>query len=363
MRKKWMMIAVLIVSALAFSVSFSAPVRVRAQGGGALSQLLGSVPDSPVSRTVMWYGSLGDLENVLKIKLNSLQDFQGLGKPQQTAYLLDVGTQVYYSPFSGTEHANEWKSTFGIDTFAIDRELTVGTSPNWYGVLQGRFDAGAITQALQGLGYQPNGNVLSLGADNASDPNNPANQIAAASYNRLVVTDALIKAAPSNAMIQAATTGNLILSDPAYNALAGTLENGGTIPNTTLLSAVLYNGSYLSDKVIGADPSGEKPLPRYQTAGIGYRRDATNRYWLVALVYANAGEANAAQAILADRLPRYASLTQGGRKLFDGWKISAKVVPAGSAQVVVVSMQMPSQTDVSLTELVSTKDLGFLATQ
>jgi len=365
MSKTWMMIAVLLTAALAFSGS-STPAH--AQDAGPLAQMLNQIPDNQVSRTVIWYGSLSDFERVLGFQLNSAADLQKLSQQQRAAYLIDVNSdrpQIYYSPFSGTDRPDDWQRTFGINPFTIEREVTVGATPKWYGVLQGQFDPAAVTQALQGLGYKGSGNILSLGGDNSNDPNNAANKIAGPLFDRVIVTANKIIAAPSTDLIQAAANGNPLGNDAGYKALVRMLEGSGTIPNTTLLSAALYNGAYLSDTVItGNQPANEKLLPRYQVAGVGYRRDASNRYWLITLVYTDANAANTAKTILADRLPRYVSVQpdQVGRKLFQGWKIAANVTPVDNFQVVTVSMQLPAQTDISLTELIEAHDIGFLAT-
>lgn len=365
MLKRWMMvIALVFVLGVA---TFASPAQALQGQGGALEQMLGQVPDNAVSRTVIWYGSAGDLERILGIQFNNLQDFQKLTPQQQAAYALDFGKQVYSSAFSGLDNPNNWQKTFAIDPFAIDRELTVGAKPNWYAVLSGKFSAGTITQALQQQGYKTaqvgQATVYSLGADNAVDQNSVAAKLSSGQYNRLVVSDSEIIAAPSTAMIQAATNGKAIVSDAAYAALVRALEGANTVPNTQLLSAALFNGQFLTDKLLNAVPSSGQPLPRYQTAGLGFRRDANNRYWIIALVYANANDANQAQTQLAQGLAGYVSLTwQPGRKLFDGLKLDPKVTPAasGGLQVVTVSMQLPAQTDMSWIELVQNRELGFL---
>jgi len=364
MFKRWMMVITLVF--LVGEVALGSPVRALQGQGGALEQMLGQVPDNAVSRTAIWYGSAGDLERILGFQLSSIQDVQKLSKQQQAAYLLDLGNQVYYSQFSGAEQAANWQRTFGIDPFAIDRELTVGSQPNWYAVLNGQFASDAITQALQKLGYKASqvgqATVYSLGADNAVDQSSAAGKLAAGHYNRLIVTDKQIIAAPSTAMIQAATgSGKAIADDPAYAALVRALEGANTVPNTQLLSAVLFDGQFLSGKVLTGIPAAQ-PLPRYQTAGLGFRRDANNRYWVIALVYPNADTANQAKTQLTAQLGQYVSLTQRGRKLFDGWKLDAKVTPSsdGNLQVVTVSMQLPAQTDVAWIDLVQNRDLGFL---
>jgi len=350
---------------------------VQAQGQNRLEQLLGQVTDNAVSRTVIWYGALADLRSILGLQIKSLDDFNKLSRQQQAAYLLDLGNQVYYSPFSGMENVAQWKKTFGIDPFAIDRELTVGTSPDWYAILQGKFATATVTAALQKLGYKPVQGIQPAALSTTNEVNG------AGFYKNLVVTDTQIIAAPTEPMIKLATQpGNAITKDAAYLALVRALEGPATIPNTQLISGALFNGAFLSDKLITAQvdttlskPAPDQPadssalqtakLPRYQVAGVGYRRDEKNRYWVIALVYPDANAANQANSLFPGKLTNYVSQQQAGRKLFTGWKISSKVVPSADNkfQIVTTVMQLPDQTDVSWTEMITSRDLGFLATE
>ena len=352
---------------------------------GPLGSFLNQVPDSIVSRTVLWYGSLGDLEQVLGITLNSPTDFTKMSRQQQTAYLLDVnqtGKQIYYSAFTGLDKYATWQKTFGINSYAIDRELTVGVSPNWYDILVGKFQSSAVVAALQKLGYKPSqvGNVTVYGSDSGA-----ASRVAGSTYNRVVVSDTQIIAAPSDAAIQAGLTGNPLGVDPAYAALTSDLEGTAALPSgTQLLSAALFDGSFLIDKWITADPlaasvgrtmsagqlttlrnqlalQNEKLLPRYKTAAIGYRRNQKERFFTLVLVYDNQAAATQANQILTDRLPRYGSFQQNGRQLFAGWSVTSKVSAVNNQQVLTVALQLPDQTDVSWLDLIAKRDIGFLA--
>src|SRR5258708_4199245 len=355
--------------------------------------MLAQVPDNATSRTVIWYGSLTDLQKVLGINLKSPTDFMRLSYPQRTAYLTDVnqsGKQIYYSPFNGVDHYADWKRLFAIDSYTVERELTVGTAPDWYAILLGKFSSAAIAKALPAAGYKATnaGNTAQYALPDSILATNTAARLTQNLYDRLVVTDTQIVASPTANGIQAASaSGSAIVADSGYAALVRTLESSAVWPaNTVLLSAALFNGNYLSDTVITADPlaaslgqnttpgqlhqlrtslglQNEKLLPRYVTAGIGYRRDAKNRYFSLVLVYSDADSATHASQILADRLPRYGSFQEQGRKLFAGWKIAAKVTASDNGlQLVTLTMQLPQQTDVAWTDLVTSKDIGFLAT-
>jgi hypothetical protein len=373
-------LVVIAISCMALGTAYAIqnPVLALQGGGSALKQMLDQVPDSALSRTAIWYGAPGDLTHLMGIQVTSREDIDKLPAQQRVGYLFEIGLQVYYSPFSGFENSPDWNQTFGINSFAIDRELTAGAEPpNQFGILEGKFQSASIVQHLQPLGYQPtqigSATVYSLGADNTADPNNPAQRVATSLYNRLVVSDAQIIAAPSTAIIQAVVSGGKrIGSDPVYAALANALEGPNTVPGTQLLSGVLFDGAYLAQKVISPDwvaQSGlskeqlglQNPLPSYKAAGIGYRRNAQARALVIALVYADAGSANQASTTLVDRLGRYMSLAAPDHPLFAGWKFNASVVPDGAFQVLVVTSQMPYPTDVSWVKLASSRDMLFLA--
>jgi hypothetical protein len=350
---------------LSANLTGSRPALAALQSGSGLSQLLNQVPDNADSRTVIWYGSRGALEQALGFQVDSQDQYNKLSQQQKIAYALDLGSkQIYYSAFSGLDNPTNWRRVFNIDPYAIDEELTVGATPKWYSVLNGQFSSGAVAQALQNIGYKTGQvgsvTVFSLGADNDATPSDQTQKLVGANYNRLIVSDQRIVAAPSTAMIQAATGGgDKIGSDPAYRALATVLENPSVTPGT-LISAVLYDGNYLLQRVIGNAPGGVG-LPRYQAAGIGYRRDKNSRFWVIALVYPDAATAQQASAALANGLPGYQSTQKDGRKLFDGWQINGGATAAGNVQVAVVTLQLPAQTDVGWIDLVQTKDIGFLS--
>jgi hypothetical protein len=361
MVKRWVAVVAVVVISILLS---TAPAYALQASPGPLERLLAQVPDSSLSRSLMWYGSLGDLERALGIQINSYDELAKLTQQQRAAYTQDAGTQVYYSPFSGAPNPVNWKDVFGIDPFAIDRELTVGqAAPNWYAILQGQFVPSAVDEALKGLGYtaapSSNGTLYSLGNNNASSPNAQVSRLAASNYNRLLVTDKQIIAAPSDDLIKAATAnGKMVGSDPAYTALVRAMEGSSSGGNTTLLSAALFG----SDSDITGNSAA--PLPQYQVAGLGYRRDTNNRFWVIALVYADANTANQAKTVLAGQLGTFTG-KRGGRPLFQGWQTNVAVVPSedNKSQVVIATMQLPQQTDVSLIDLVQNKDLGFLATR
>lgn len=365
----WACVLVAALSLMALPVPI-AGVQDAAAQGGSLSAMLARVPDDAAARAAIWYGSLSDLERVLGVQIDSLQAIDQLPPDVRLGFLWEFGSQVYYSAFSGLDNPAAWAATFGLNSFSVDREMTVGADlPDQYGILEGQFDANALVTTLTGLGYQAMQvgaqTVYALGADNASDAGNAAQYTAGPRYNRLLVTPDTIIAAPSTARIQPALEQGPRISDaPAYAALASALENAETGPDHLLLSAAIFGGDALaaSARAAANDAVLSASLPAYSAAAFGYRRGETTRSMVLALAYADEASANQAASSLTNRLSNYTSAADPGRRLFDGWQAQSSVVPGpGGVFVTVVAAQLPDQTDVSWIGLVRDGDVGFLA--
>ncbi len=329
---------------------------------GALSRLLRQTPNTAAARTMIWFGSLGALESTLSAAVSSREDVDRLPMTQRATYLSEIGRLVYYSDYSGLARAPEWLATFGINSFAIEQELTVGRAPDQVAILEGSFDVASITAALQQLGYQAqdvNGNtIFAIGNDNSS-PGGSVGNLAADKLNRIALSDNRIIAAASTAALAPALspTPNLA-DDPIYGALSAALDARGS-----LISAVLFDGAYAAANLIGNTPSAPSGLAAYQAGGIGYYRSGTTRALTIALVYADANTAAQAGSVLIARLGSYISPEQPERPLFEGWQFSTDVQQVNGIPVLMVSANMPAESDVAWVTLVQERDLGFLRPQ
>jgi hypothetical protein len=349
--------AVLLVCILALSIA--TPSRAA---DNSLSQLLGQVPDTPAAHTVVWYGSQSALEQALGIAVNNVQDVNKLSVQQRGIYLKAFGGQLYYSPFLGLE-SSDWRATFGFDSFQVDRELTVGVSPDWLNIMQGQFDTSAINGALTTLGYQTaqteKGTLFAFNGSGGPD-------IAQASYRNLLVTGTQITAAPnaqSIAGVVAAAAGKVpsLASNAAYQSAAAALESGDIL----LVSAVLLDGSYVQQSLLNG---AQGALPRFTLAALGYQRSQSAQLWTVALTYADKASADAAAAALPGLLGAYQSQSpqQAGRALFNGWKLAGAQIFAsqdGKVFTVFVKLQPPANNDLGLATLIQDRDIGFLASR
>lgn len=349
----------LLLVLLLLAISVAMPIQPAwAQAG--LTGLLGQVADTPAARTVIWYGSLGDLAAVLKINVGTLNDVNALDTTVQRTYLLETGAQIYFSAYSGLADAAGWQQKYGINSFAVSRELTVGTGKDRYGILQGSFDANAINGALGALGYQ------SSSAGGATvfispDANAPMPAVAVKSDGLLV--------AQGDQIAALLTPATVISTDAAYAAVASVLDSGSTTSGS-LISAVIYDSGYLTNTVF-ADLAGKisavraqigldsLPLPPFSTAGIGYRFDGNQRYWVIALAYSDGGAASQAAGVLQQRLGVYTSLQAPGAPLFQGWATQVTTQQAGGVFVVVAVMN--AQADIPWAQTMADRDIAFLA--
>ncbi|MBX3065538.1 MAG: hypothetical protein KF726_21360 [Anaerolineae bacterium] len=349
----------LLLVVLLLAISVAMPIRpARAQSGG-LSGLLGQVADTPAARTVIWYGSLGDLASVLKINVGTLNDVNALDTTVQRTYLLETGAQIYFSGYSGLADAAGWQQKYGINSFAISRELTVGTGKDRYGILQGAFDANAINGALGALGYQSS-SAAGATIFVSPDANAPLPAVAVKSDGLLV--------AQADQIATLLAPATVIGGDAAYAAVASVLESGSTTPGS-LISAVIYDGGYLTNTVF-ADLAGrisavrsqiglDTALPPFTTAGIGYRFDGNQRYWVIALAYSDGGAAGQAAGVLQQRLGLYTSLQAPGAPLFQGWATQVTTQQASGVSVVVAVMN--AQADIPWAQTMADRDVAFLA--
>jgi hypothetical protein len=367
-------LSLVLIALLLIGLSGIAPSNARPQASNSFSQMLANVPDNALSRSIVWYGAASDLQAQLGLTIESNAALANMDRTSRFNYLLQFGKQVYYSGFSGLENAGDWEQVFGINSFAITREVTVGPAPRHYGILEGNFDAGLIATALGNLGYQQgqigNTTVFVYGNDNDANAGSAVGQVAGSRLNRLVVSSNQIIAAPATDLIQTALSGGQALSqDPAYAALLSALEGGGYLPNSQLLCAVLLGGNFGADLANTAfSASGlsreqvgiSAQLPAYEIAGIGYRLGGSGRGLVFALIYTDPNQANAAASALSERLAAYSSLQEPGRILFDGWAVTPTVLNAGNVYVAVVVAQMPEETDLAWVEMVQGRDIGFL---
>ena len=343
-------LVVLLLLTAIIGAGSATPVRAQSPG---LDGLLSVALDTSDSRKIVWYGSLGALKNVVGINLNSLNDLNALDDKQRRVYLLETNGQLYFSQYNGLDNAGDWLQRYGINSFAIDRELTAGTGKQRYAILQGSFDAGSLGNALTAQGYQANGAVYTTSDAKATLP-------------ALAINGGTLTVAQADTIAAVAQPAQVLGNDPSYQAIAAVLD-GNTTPGQ-LISAVIYDGSYLNDAILGQQKGAqfnniraqigvdELPMPRYTLAAVGYRFDGTQHYWVIALAYADGGSAQQASGVIAQRLERYISMDSGA-PLFAGWTVNASV----NGNVMVATMN--AQADVQWVQTMRNGDLGFLFAQ
>jgi hypothetical protein len=329
---------------------------------GALSNLMRQAPDNASARSILWFSSLGALKRALNVQVASREALDSLPLMQRATYLAEIGRLVYFSEQSGLARAPEWLATFGINSFAIEQELVIGQPPDQAAILEGNFDAGAISAALQNAGYQPqalNGApIFAIGNDN-SPPSGIVGSLAADRLNRIALApNRIMTAASTQALSAMLSPAPSLAENPIYAALATGLEGRGT-----LISAALFDGAFAARELVGTVPSTPGGLPAYQAGAIGYYRSGNARSLTFALAYADSNTAAQAGAVLTARLETYLSPDQPERPLFAGWQFVPEVEQIGGVTLLKVSANMPEDSDVAWVLLVQERDLGFLRPQ
>lgn len=338
---------------------------IQAQSSG-LTVMLAAAPDSQSARDLLWYASLGDLERLMGLNLNTSSDLNGLSRAQLAEYQYELGRLVYYSTYTGLARTSEWQAVFGINSFTIDRELTSAQETDQFAVLDGSFDVGGINAALSAQGYQSvqadSETVLGIGGDNA-DPGGNVGKLAGARLNRVFPQQNRVIAASSTAAISdaiaASAGGRSLAQNPAYASVAAAL--GASLPNTnqgTLLSAALFSNDFINQRMSGS--TAPTALPAYLAGGVGYQKSASGRVLAIALAYSDQGSAQAAAVALVDRLSVFSSSSQPDG--FAGWNFQNSVTQSGNIALTIVYATMPEETDLAWIELFTRREAGFLKT-
>ncbi|MFQ3536274.1 MAG: hypothetical protein SNJ58_10390 [Aggregatilineales bacterium] len=329
---------------------------------GALSNLLRQVPDNAESRSIIWFGSPGALKRTLNVQVTSREALDRLPLTQRATYLSEIGRLVYFSEQSGLARAPEWLATFGIDSFAIEQELTVGQPPSQIAVLEGAFDVNGISAALQNVGYQAQTvsgvPIFAIGDDNRA-PSGIVGSLAADKLNRIALApNRIVTAASSSTLAAALSPAPSLAENPIYAALATGLE-----ARSVLICAVLFDGAFAARELVGTAPSAPGGLPAYSAGAIGYYRNGSTRTLTFALAYADPNTAEQAGTALVERLGTYISPEQPERPLFAGWQFVTEIEQSSGVSLLKVSANMPEDSDVAWVWLVQKRDLGFLRPQ
>ena len=292
----------------------------------AFQRMLAFVPDEPDYHDEIWFSDLRRLMDAHSMPdVRSSDDLDALPDSERKAWFR-LFFSIYGSEFSGGQRAPaDWRNAFGYDRFLIDREITAGLPPRWFGVMEGTFDTTNIIDALRDLDYKEqeyNGTVYySINKDYGIDTEHEVGRLALSHLNRLVVSpDRLIATTATEILEQVLDTmanrrGSLA-DNASYAALAQAMG--------PVVSGVIVQGERFYVQGEASIPpealKQEGKLHFYKLVGIGYLDDGVSQRIVIAMVYDNPQDAEADALVLASRLEGdVRSLASDGQMLSDYW--------------------------------------------
>jgi hypothetical protein len=254
--------------------------------------------------------------------LEGLNTFQGaeevireLPEEQGMQFLNDWGTAAY---FGSRWTQPDFASLTGFDLMEIDLVINGNIiPPNGFYILKGDFNETIIGQKLTEQGYTKTDygqhSYYSIRDDYEIDIRNPLGQIVFASMNRVAVMDGFIITSPVTADITGifdTMDGNSpsVLNNEMCRALADSLGDvlaaTITIPERIIITDLAghQESPMMFDFNIPADWG---TLRGYEMAALGYRADGDERYFDIALYYADKNEAEADGKEIVKRMQSY----------------------------------------------------------
>jgi hypothetical protein len=327
-------LVILLLSANSYTSGYAA--------AGEFETLLAGVPNTPTTRIQIWYGSQKTLKDSLGLTIRSAADLSKLSVSQQAAFIKAFDGTLYASDFLGIDETDQ-RAAFGIDSYQVERELTVGRSPAWYNLMEGGVQPVTVAGALTRFGYKSQAAAPGT-LYTTPGPNAPA--IAATLYKASYLTSSQVFFANSPELLTplpgvANKTVPVITADPKALVVIQAIEPDGT----PLITAHLAEQSGLF-------------------YGLSYTRDRNGaQRWIVARGYASQAEATAAANTLPATITNYRSVGKSyeGRQLFRGWTVKASVATLNNQAFAVVAVLTPlANADLGLVPLIKERDLGFL---
>lgn len=305
-----------------------------------LLRMLAFVPDRADFREEIWFGDFCRLVEAYDMpEVKDYDDLNDLSDEERTQWM-QVSRNVWRSNFAGAQRgAMQWRDVFGYDWFQLDREITVGQPPKYFGVMKGTFDADNIQDALDELDYKEDeyeGTAYyHIRDDFEIELKHEGSRIALASLNRIMVSESMIVAAPATDILEKvldaqAGRRDSLADDPTYAALARAM---GPVVSAAILEGERFHNSVAVG--LGPNVTAEmqeeirkklaelysEPLHPYELVGFGYLDDSDDQEMVIALAYDDSEDAEADAPVLADRLEDAISLTMHDRTLSDYWRV------------------------------------------
>jgi hypothetical protein len=372
---------------------------------GAFYKFLHFVPDRPEYRDYLTFGDAAAWYTSWDVpRIDSVDQLEALGR-EPRAYWLYIMPKQTNPPDYMFQYflLEDLRSFYGFGPFDLDRYLVGGNPPSSITVAGFSFDAKQIADALTGSGYQaeklqPEGTLYRIRGDNEIDPDSPIKTGQLGHLNRIALLDGemIIGRATAPVTASLAAYNNQIPSladNPEYVALLQALDDPVLAGTGELMGAIVMSGGDTLEGYIArgleyratpeqvqaklAELRQGPQLPAYSLVAFVTRHTKGATYLILAVVFPEGTDAQAAADLLVDRLRNYVSPFYGGL-LADVWAEHGTTVEKGVAvkanglPVAVILVRAddpppapPDQATVgaavsSWWDLVMRRDLGFL---
>lgn len=337
MRKAFVLMIVLLIVGLL-------PATAQEDDRNPFMQMLARIPDTAAAREWLTYI---DYRAVIAARpgapaVTTWQEFESASRDETGGQLMSalIGIQSGPAYFARSlMQGGEMAEAVGFDPFMVERAAEFGLPPGAGVILEGSFDREAIIDAHAARGYTENsaGDLTLLcsadGCDNGMNINirdrNPANPFGGdlGRSQPVLVGDQLVVSSPSIEVLdQSADTINgdadSLASDPDYSAAAEAISSEGTVTQAYFINPGAIQP--LSEALLGSvsDPAAVKarraalaqsfvPMPPYDLIAIGETATETEQVALLALVYADQVDAEAAAALFPAHIMEFESFAVG----------------------------------------------------
>ena len=334
--RKWVLLLLLLLT-------FGSVPTFAQTNESPLLQMLARVPDTPSAREYISYvdykALLAARQGVPQIttweQLSTLLSSKSKEGRLAMAALQGIqsGPEFYARYFM---QAGDAPSVVGFDLLTIERAIEFGSLPDSGDILEGSFDAQAVAAAHEKRGYTSSDlNSLTLlcpaaGCDSGKQLDmaqiNPANPFGGelGRSQPVLVGDNLVASSPNIDTVRSiasaiADPSTSLADQPDYRAAAEAISANGTLIQSYLIrpadiqsAAAIIATSRLSAAQIKRLTDQLRadfvPMPAYNLIALADIATDSEQQALVALVYTNQADAEAAAALFPDRLGKYTSL-------------------------------------------------------
>lgn len=283
-----------------------------------MAEMLSYVPYSFLEKQDIWFGDQAKIKQLYGFEnINSLESFNQLSAEEQKK----LGLTMEGVAGLGMNWREINPLFTGFDIYMIDRtsfDPGIVPPPKTFTIIEGNFDESLIIGKLTALGYQSvsydSFNYLSINEDyDFGDRLNPIATQVFSAMNRVAVLENTIIAAPATAVLTdildtMAKTQISMADDPSCQWLLAGL--GDAISGVILAPQIVMTAGLPSN--IEDVPLFQFEIPQnwgvlhqYDLAGMGFKDDGKEKFWVIALHYQDSQSAASDAGILANRLNSY----------------------------------------------------------